>query len=214
MKLAGSSSWTFGHGIEQLPHAALYVRDVTGLQPPPGPILPPRLALPDDERSDVFDEAGRAEAGAQWLRWWQALVVDEAALRRDSSGGFRPDLWPGDDGWIAGLGSDQAVLQQAVAAAFADGCRWFDRHRPPEPDSGRACFRWHLVRDVAEDVARRHHVSPGAVHGYAVVLRLDGTWWAGFGPGATACSVAAAQDPKAARDVLLEAFESGLAAQP
>ena len=84
MKLAGSSSWTFGHGIEQLPHAALYVRDVTGLQPPPDPILPPRLALPDDERSDVFDEAGRAEAGAQWLRWWQALVVDEAALRGDS----------------------------------------------------------------------------------------------------------------------------------
>jgi len=133
MKLAGSSSWTFGHGIGQLPHAALYVRDVTGLQPPPDPILPPRLALPDDERSDVFDEAGRAEVGAQWLRWWQALVVDEAALRRDSSGGFRPDLWPGDDGWIAGLGSDQAVLQQAVAAAFADGCRWFDRHRPQNP---------------------------------------------------------------------------------
>jgi hypothetical protein len=98
-------------------------------------------------------------------------------------------------------------------AGFAEGCRWFGRHRSPEPDTDRACFEWSLVRDVAEDVARRHHVSPGAVRGYAVVLRLDGTWWAGFGSGATVCSVAAAQDPQTARDVLLEAFESGLTGQ-
>ena len=123
-------------------------------------------------------------------------------------------LWPDDDGWITGLGGGQAALRQAVAAAYADGCRWFGRHRPPEPDTGRTCFRWNLVRDVAEEVARRHHVSPGAVRGYAVVLRLDGTWWAGFGSGATACSVAAAQDPRTARVVLLEAFESGLTARP
>jgi hypothetical protein len=74
----------------------------------------------------------------------------------------------------------------------------------------RACFEWHLVRDVAEDVARRHQVSPSAVRGTAVVLRVEGTWWAGFGSGATACSIACAQDPQTARDILLEAFESGL----
>ncbi len=213
MKLAGSESWTFGHGIEHLPHAALYVRDATGLQPPPDPILPPRLTLPDDDRPSVLDQAGRTEAGAQWLRWWGALVVDEAAQRRNSSGGLRYGLWPDDNGWIANLGGDQAALQQAVAATFHDAGRWFDRHRPPEPDTGRACFEWHLVRHIAEDVARRHHVSPGAVRGYAVVLRVDEIWWAGFGSGATACSVAAAQDPQTARDVLLEAFESGLTGQ-
>jgi hypothetical protein len=213
MKRAGSSSWTFGHGIEQLPHAALYVRDVTGLQPPPGQLLPPRLAVPDGERLDVLDETGRAEAGAQWLRWWRALVLSEAAQRPDSSGGLQHGLWPDDEGWIADLGNGQAALQQAVAAGFAEGCRWFGRHRSPEPDTDRACFEWSLVRDVAEDVARRHHVSPGAVRGYAVVLRLDGTWWAGFGSGAAVCSVAAAQDPQTARDVLLEAFESGLTGQ-
>jgi hypothetical protein len=67
VKLAGSQSWTFGRGIAQLPHAALYVRDVIGLEPPPDPVLPPRLAPADDELRDVLVEAGRAEAGAQWL---------------------------------------------------------------------------------------------------------------------------------------------------
>lgn len=140
-------------------------------------------------------------------------MVDEAVERRESSGGIRHGLWPDDEGWIADLGGGQAAFQQAVAAAFADGCRWFGRHCRPEPDTGHECFEWNPVRAVAEDVARRHHVSPGAVRGYAVVLMLDGTWWAGFGPGATACSVAAAQDPQTARDVLVEAFESGLTGQ-
>ena len=83
----------------------------------------------------------------------------------------------------------------------------------PLPQTEQACFEWHLVRDVAEDVARRHQVSPSAVRGTAVVLRVEGTWWAGFGSGATACSIACAQDPQTARDVLLEAFESGLTTQ-
>jgi hypothetical protein len=62
-------------------------------------------------------------------------------------------------------------------------------------------------------VARRHQVSPGAVRGTAVVLSAEGKWWAGFGSGATACAVACAQDPQTARDVLLEAFESGWTTQ-
>jgi hypothetical protein len=69
--------------------------------------------------------------------------------------------------------------------------------------------RWRgLVRAEAAE-----RVSPGAVRGYSVVLRIEGNWWAGFGSGATACSVACAQDPQTATDVLLEAFESGLTAQ-
>lgn len=211
MKLAGSESWTFGHGIEQLPHAAVYVRDATGLEPPPDPVLPPRLGVPEDERRDVLDAAGRAEAGAQWRCWWRGLVAAEATGRDRPGEVLQHSFWPGSDGRIAGLGpGDQSALRHAVMAAFDDGCRWLGRHRPREPDASQECFEWHLVRDVAEDVARRHRVSPGAVRGYAVVLRVDGNWWAGFGPGMTACSVACAQDPQTARDVLLEAFESGL----
>jgi hypothetical protein len=214
MRRAGSESWAFGHGIAQLPHAAVYVRDVTGLEPPPDPAIPPRLGVTDDERRDVLDEAGRAQAGAQWLRWWRGLVVAGATEKGSPGEVTRHSFWPDGDGRIAGLGpGDQSALQQAVAAAYGDGCRWLDRHRPPEPDASQECFEWHLVRDVAEDVARRHQVSPGDVRGTAVVLRVEGTWWAGFGSGVAACSVACAQDPQTARDVLLEAFESGLTSQ-
>jgi hypothetical protein len=76
--------------------------------------------------------------------------------------------------------------------------------------ASQECFEWHLVREVAKGVARCHHVSPGAVRGYAVVLMVEANWWTGFGPGVTACSVACAQDPRIARDILLDAFESGL----
>jgi hypothetical protein len=214
VRRAGSQSWSFAHGIEQLPHAAVYVRDAAGLEPPPDPVLPPRLGVADDQRRDVLDAAGRAEAGAQWLRWWRGLVAAEATERVSPGEVIQYSWWPGDDGRIAGLGlGDQSALQQAVAAAFYDGCRWFGRHRLPEPGTGRECFEWHLVRDVAEQVARGHQVSLGAVRGTAVVLRVDGNWWAGFGPGVTACSVTCAQDPQTARDVLLEAFESGLTTQ-
>lgn len=214
MRRAGSESWAFGHGIEQLPHAAVYVRDVTGLEPAPDPVLPPSLSVSGDERRDVLDEAGRAEGGVQWLRWWRGLVAAEATDWGSPGEVIAHSFWPDGDGRIAGLGpGDQSALQRAVAASFGDGCRWLHRHRPPEQDARRECFEWHLVRDVAEDVARRHQVSPGAVRGNAVVLRVAGTWWAGFGSGVTACSVACAQDPQTAREVLLEAFESGLATQ-
>ena len=210
MKLAGSPSWTFRHGIAQLPHAAVYVRDAAGLQPPPDAVLPPRLGVPEHQRRDVLDQRRRAEAGAHWLRWWRGLVTAEATDRGNGGEIIQHSFWPGDDGTIAGLGpGNQSALRQAVAAAFADGCRW----RPPVPQTERACFEWHLVRDVAEEVARRHQVSPSAVRGTAVVLRVEGTWWAGFGSGATACSLACAQDPRTARDILLEAFESGLTTQ-
>jgi hypothetical protein len=214
MRRAGSESWIFRHGSAQLPHAALYVRDTTGLEPPPDPVLPPRLGVPDNERRDVLDEAGRAEAGGQWLRWWRGLVAAEATARARPGEVIQHSFWPGDDGTIAGLGpGGHSALQHAVAAAFDDGCRWLDRHRLPGPDASQECFEWPLVRDVAEEVERRHRVSPGAVRGFAVVLRVERNWWAGFGSGVTACSVACAQDPQTARDVLLEAFESGLTTQ-
>ena len=39
MRVAGSESWTFRHGIAQLPHAAVYVRDATGLEPAPDSVV-------------------------------------------------------------------------------------------------------------------------------------------------------------------------------
>lgn len=183
--------------------------------------MPPRLVPPEDGRLDVLDAAGRAEAGTQWLRWWRALVMAEARLC-DPAGSWAQDdlrglreatrgIWPDDTGRIADLGpGDQAALQRAVSAAFANGCQWHARRFSPE-DADRACFEWRLVRDAAEEVIRRHRVSPDAVRGYAVVLGVDGAWRALVGPGACACSLASAQDPQAARTVLLEVFESSLA---
>ena len=136
MKLAGSPSWTFRHGIAQLPHAAVYVRDAAGLQPPPDAVLPPRLGVPEHQRRDVLDQRRRAEAGAHWLRWWRGLVTAEATDRGNGGEIIQHSFWPGDDGTIAGLGpGNQSALRQAVAAAFADGCRWRPPYRKP---SGRA----------------------------------------------------------------------------
>jgi hypothetical protein len=211
VKLTGSESWTFGHRITQLPHAAIYVRDAVGLEPPPDPVLPPRMGVPDDELREILDEAGRAQAGADWLRWWRGLVPAEAAEQGQPGEVTQHRFWPGDDGRIAGLGpGDQSALQHAVVASFDDGCHWLHRLRPPVLAQ---TFEWHLVRDVAEDVARRRRVSLGTVRGAAVVLEVDRNWWASFGSGATACSVACAQDPTTAKNVLLEAFESGLTKQ-
>jgi hypothetical protein len=221
MRRAGSESWLFAYGIDQLPHAALYVRDATGLLPPRDPVVPPRLVQSQARYRHVLDDAGRADAGAQWLRWWRALVTGSAQAQYAASRGDLDDarsitdlsrgIWPDDQGVIAALGpGDQTALSQAVRAAFEPGSRWNSRYRPPQPETDLSLFEWHLVRDTAEDLARRHRVNPGALRGYAVVLLVHGKWRAAF-DGAMACSLTCAGDPDSARAVVTEAFESSLA---
>lgn len=70
-------------------------------------------------------------------------------------------------------------------------------------------FEYALIREVAEETARRHGVSPGEVAACAVLLPVEGRWWRHCAPGAVACSLHAATDPALARDALAAAFESG-----
>jgi hypothetical protein len=219
MQTAGSESWRFAEGIEQLPNTALFVRDAVGLVVPAGPTIPPRLAGPLPDRSQVLAPEVRSEAGRQWATWWQAILTHEARMQRGDHGADRP-------AWLRGLAddlhlivdttdfaalSDRPVLRDAVRATFVEGCRWTDDQRSAWlPPARGPLFGWEMTRDVAEEVAARRGVGLDAVRACAVVLMVEGTWWRHFAPGVVLCSLSATQDPKIARTALQEAFESGL----
>lgn len=223
MQHAGSASWRFAEGIEQLPLVALFVRDAAGLDVPANRANPPRLdgSLPD--HSALLDSERRATAGPFWTGWWQAVVAQGVRQHQGTPAGLDQRAWfrqradehraVFDPPELTSL-ADRPALREVVRATFEEALRWADARRrtlllPPEGRHGQ--FDYDMTRAVAEQVARRHRVSPAAVRACAVVLPVEGNWWQRFAPGAVLCSVNAAHDPSAARTVLADAFESGLA---
>lgn len=222
MKFAGSASWRFAEGIEEMPVVALFARDVAGLDMPADDRLPPRLDDHLSGGSTHLDTERRAAAATDWIAWWQAIVAHEVHSNQGVADGGDQQPWmrqmaterasifdPPD---FASLG-DRPILREAVRTNFADALRWCNTQRrslllPPTGRPGQ--FDYDLVRAVVEQVADHHKVSPGAVRGHAVVLPVEGIWWNRFAPGAVLCSVHAARDPATARRVLTDAFESGL----
>ncbi len=87
MKLAGSASWRFAEGIEQLPVMALYVRDAMGLAVPQGERVAPRLDAVLPDRSGLLDPGQRVAAGAQWASWWHAVVAYDVHMHRGAPDG-------------------------------------------------------------------------------------------------------------------------------
>jgi hypothetical protein len=222
MRRAGSASWRFAEGIEQMPVAALFVRDAVGLGVPPGAGIPPRLdgELPD--RSGLVSAGQRRAAGAEWVGWWQAVVAHHVGIQQGPPDGADERAWLQrqtvqagtlfDPPGFASLASHSA-LRHVLRTTFADALRWAHGQRrtlmmPPHGHPGQ--FDYETVRSVAEQVAQRHRVSPGDVRGCAIVLPVEGNWWRRCSAGAILCSVHAARDPSAARAALTDAFESGL----
>lgn len=223
MQSAGSPSWRFAEGIEQLPLVAMFVRDAVGLDVPPSPVNPPRLDGDLPAHPAQRDSELRATAGAFWTGWWQALLaldvrqhqgtpsgVDQRAWFRQRADEHRAVFDPPEFTSLA----DRPALREVVRTTFEEALGWADARRrtlllPPAGHHGQ--FDYDTTRAVAEEVARRHRVGPGAVRACAVVLPVEGNWWQRFAPGAVLCSVTAARDPAMARTVLADAFESGLA---
>jgi len=223
MQHAGSASWRFAEGIEQLPLVALFVRDAARLDVPASPVNPPRLEGDLPDHSALRDSERRATAGAFWTGWWQAVVAQDVRQRQGTPDGIDQRAWfrqradenraVFDPPELTSL-ADRPALREVVRTTFEEALRWADARRRTLlfPSAGRhGQFDYDTTRSVAEEVARRHRVSPGAVRACAVVLPVEGNWWQRFAPGAVLCSVNAARDPAMARTVLADAFESGLA---
>lgn len=114
---------------------------------------------------------------------------------------------------FAGL-SDRPALRYVVRAVFPQALDWADARRQALilPAGRLRPFDDRAIRTVAERTVREHHVSPGAVHGCATIVPVRGIWWHRFASGAVVCSVDAACDPSVTRDIVADAFESGLTA--
>jgi len=222
MQRAGSASWQFTEGIEEMPLVALFVRDSVGLPIMERPDAPPRLD--DGSLHDHRDLVGFGQhdaAGAAWTDWWLRIVsvivrqwqhkpasMDQQVLLQrlaEHQAVFDP---PAFDSLVS-----SPALREPARATFEDAIRWAGTRRsalqtPPDGRPGQ--FDYDTVRAVAEQVARQHQINPGAVHGCALVLPVRTTWWTRFAPGAVLCSIDAAREPGIARTVLADAFESGL----
>lgn len=213
MQVSAHESWRFAVGIEQLPNAALFVRDALRLEVPPGPGIPPHVTGPLPVAGKVYTTQERRQAGLSWPGWWHQILAYEVGMsqpsdqadRRARLGRLAEDVGvPPDFNAL----SDRPALQDAVRAAFADGCRWAGEVRrnwlPPEEE----LFGWEITRAAAEEVAAHRSVPLGALQASVMVLMVEGVWWERFAPGAVLCSPTAAQDPADAHAIALDAFES------
>jgi len=223
MRFAGSASWRFAEGIEQAPVVALFVRDTLGLEVPAESVIPPRLDGDLPDYSALVAAEQRSAAGAAWTGWWQEVVAQDVRRQQGPPASVDQRVWlrqwatehraAFDPPEFASL-ADRPALAKAVQVTLNGALRWADARRralliPPQGQPGQ--FDYDVVRAAAEQIARRHGVSPDALRACAVILPVDGIWWNRFAPGAVLCSVHTARDPGIARSMLTEAFESGLA---
>ncbi len=151
MQHAGSASWRFAEGIEQLPLVALFVRDAGGLDVPANRANPPRLdgSLPD--HSALLDSERRATAGPFWTGWWQAVVAQGVRQHQGTPAGLDQRAWfrqradehraVFDPPELTSL-ADRPALREVVRATFEEALRWADARRrtlllPPEGRHGQ-----------------------------------------------------------------------------
>jgi len=156
MQSAGSPSWRFAEGIEQLPLVALFVRDAVGLDVPPSPVNPPRLDGDLPAHPAQRDSELRATAGAFWTGWWQALLaldvrqhqgtpsgVDQRAWFRQRADEHRAVFDPPEFTSLA----DRPALREVVRTTFEEALGWADARRrtlllPPAGHTTTRPARW------------------------------------------------------------------------
>ena len=83
MRGQGSTSWRFGHNIDQSLHLVLYVRDGLGLDVGRDPINPPRLVGPVVDHRHPLDDDPTEAVVSQWSSWWHDVVGLQATGRSD-----------------------------------------------------------------------------------------------------------------------------------
>jgi hypothetical protein len=217
VQIEGTRSWRFGASAgDQLPHVALFVRDAVALPVAAGPAVPPRLAGSVPDHRDLLDEDERQIAGHQWTSWWHAVLGVSAGAQQASRADLiglsdlrtRHEQVGSPPDYAALL--DRPALRRAVVKTFLEAHQWVDSQRPGSRGLREAPFPHRLVARVAEDVAFDRSVDIGDLHGSAVLLHVEGSWWHLMSPGAVVCSMEAAAQPDEAELILRRAFESGL----
>ncbi|WP_165372922.1 hypothetical protein [Pengzhenrongella frigida] len=203
--------------VDAMPHAALYIRDALELKPVVDDVSPPPLSHRPPDRLSVLTEEERDQAGAQWPGWWRAILSLEARTHEPSD---RRDF----AAWLAPMAAERArtvgdppdfdaltgspTLKKAVVELFREAHNWSDHTRSPDP--GEAYIPWAITRDVAEEVAARHGVSPREVRGVVILLGVEGVWSNVLEPGVVVCSLGCLGDDAIATDLVRTAFETGL----
>lgn len=221
MRCAGGRSWRFSHGVEQWPHAVLYVRGALDLGVKPAPGVPPGLIEKVPDHCELLEPSARAVAARDWLTWWDTIIRYESRAHvdcgaqdlsaiRERAVEYGEAIDPARPKALSGT-----ALQPAAKAVFAEAQSWGGRVDMPDPGGNREgenAFQWEVIRDTAEAVAAAHRVDVGEIDGAASILFVKGVWWELVAPGHVFCSLAAAQDQNVAAAMLRSAFESRLAA--
>jgi len=220
MQFAHAPSWRLsagdGQASEQL---LLFVRDAAGLRVPPDPLVPPPLLGDVPHTTEMTPDQQRA-AGSQWSAWWRdALDLeiarhrhdgrDDALNRHERARQKISDLEALCDPPHFTALADRPELQAAARASIEEFRRWTSRaRRQPNGDRPSSPLDWALIKQVAEDVAFDHAVSPDRVRASITVLPVHGTWWRRIAPGLVICSTAAAAEHTTAQPLLHDAFDS------
>lgn len=223
MRGAAGSSWRFAHGVEQFPHALLYVRDALELPVGPGPGIPPALSEAPPDRSGLLNPAARADAARAWASWWATLVECESRRHLDSGDQdaratrerileYHDAVHPETSAALA-----DTVLQSPATTLFGEAGDWAGRNTadvqiPHDPDNRPEIFSWAVVSDAVAAVAATRGVDARAIDGAASVLLVKGDWWELAAPRFALCSLDAATVPDVAGAMLRSIFESGLPA--
>lgn len=216
MHVAGRPSWRFEENDAGDLHAALFIRDASGLALFAAPDIPPPLLAAVERRHAFADSA--AAAADQWAAWWRRLVgfqAEEAqpphrlgrgedvhAWLRASAERYTVVFDPPNFGSLALM----PELRLLAAETLADG-QQLDRREPRDP---AGAFDYQVVRAAAEAAIAEFGVSAGEIDGTVHVLDVQGAWSFLAGPGYALCSSATAADPLSAALLLRTVFASRL----
>jgi hypothetical protein len=201
--------------VPQEPHVVLFVRDALGLGGRVDvPNDPPRLAghVPDLSSLVSSDERQRVVRGYR-SSWQLALAIGVPGQEVSSelvSGAVTPDPVRDQVTRFHDSFRPPKELRRQAAA-------WFDEHGqghefPFPARESRAAWEteWMMTRDAAQAAAGQLGVDPGELCANALLLVVDGVWWATPGPGRLLFSAAVRDDAELLSRLLRETFLSSI----
>ena len=184
------------------------------------PRSPPPLSGSIPDRSALLDRGERERAAREWAAWWTRTLDAEQRVQcwsreSDRSEPFhdvveeaRRAVEPSTAPALTG-----AVLQPVAQRLFGEGGRRINDVRltalRPGPDSHRG-FDPGVIRETVATVADELGVAIHLLDGTVSILNVEGLWWEVTEPGFAVCSLAAGEDPAAAREALGAVFASSV----